>query len=121
MKLEMNKNIIKIFEKHVQEAQNARILLGGTCDEEDILFKVTLYKEQALIAFPKFTTIGIGFVVEEDDWNTNLPYTCDAEAIYNHIKINKKYKEITKQNCIQAIQLLQQACKLLQMVCDSEQ
>lgn len=121
MGLEMNKNIVEIFEKHVQETQNARILIGGTCEEEDILFKVTLYKEQALIAFPKFTTIAIGFAVEEDDWNTNLPYTCDAEEIYNHIKVNKKYKEIKKKDCIKAIQLLQKACTLLQMVCDNEQ
>lgn len=120
MDLEMNKNIVEVFEKHLQETQNANVLIGGTCDEEDILFKIKLHKEQALIAFPKFTTIAIGFA-EEEDWNTNLPYTSDAEEIYNHIKVNKKYKEITKQNCIKAIKWLQKACQLLEMVCSNEQ
>ena len=60
--------------------------------------------------FPKFSTIGIGFV-QEDDWNTNLPYTSTTETIYNHIKHNKKYKQITKAQVIKAIKMLQKAAK----------
>jgi len=77
-------------------------------EEDYFLFRVKLLKDQALIAFPKFFTIGIGFA-QEEDWNTNLPYSCETEKIYNYIKRNKKYKNITKKDCIEAIKLLQKA------------
>ena len=70
------------------------------------LFRVKLFKDQAIIGFPKFGTIGIGFAVEEDNWNTNLPYSFSPEQIYSHIKANKKYDEITKEDCIEAIALV---------------
>ena len=75
------------------------------------LFRVRLFKDQAIIGFPKFGTIGIGFAVEDADWNTNLPYDYCPEQIYSHIKANKKYDEITKEDCIQAIVLLTKHCK----------
>jgi len=40
-----------------------------------------------------------------------LPYECDAEQIYEHIKCNKKYKEITKEQCIEAIKMIQEAVR----------
>ncbi len=70
------------------------------------LFRVKLFKDQAIVAFPKFGTIGIGFAIEETDWNTNLPYTVSPEQIYDHIRENKKYDEITKEDCIAAIALV---------------
>jgi hypothetical protein len=76
-------------------------------DESYWLFRVALTENQAIVAFPKFGTFGIGFQVEKKDWNTNPPYTCDTEEIYNHIKINKGDKAITKKMCIDAIQTLQ--------------
>lgn len=77
------------------------------------VFRVKLTEKQSVVAFPKFFTLGIGFQVEEKDWNTNLPYTSEAEKIFNHIKVNKGDKSITKANCIKAIQLLQEACAAL--------
>jgi hypothetical protein len=47
-------------------------------------YRVKLTDTQAVVGFPKFFTIGIGFA-EEEDWNTNLPYTSTAEAITDHI------------------------------------
>ena len=75
------------------------------------LFRVQLFKDQAIIGFPKFSTIGIGFAVEDKDWNTNLPYSFDAGKIYNHIHSNKKYKAISKTDCIQAIELIAEQCE----------
>ncbi|MCX6304396.1 MAG: hypothetical protein NT040_05475 [Bacteroidetes bacterium] len=75
------------------------------------LFRVKLFKDQAIIGFPKFSTIGIGFAIEDADSNTNLPYSLFPEQIYSHIKANKKYDEITKEDCIQAIALVIRHCK----------
>lgn len=85
-----------------------RIMITPPLSEDYYFFRVHLFKDQYLLAFPKFNTIGIGFA-QEKDWNTNLPYTCDKEEIYKHIKHNKKYKEIKKSEVIKAIELLQVA------------
>src|SRR5260221_8530024 len=66
----------------------------------------------AIVGFPKFGTIGIGFA-QEEDWNTNLPYTCPTQQIYDHIKHNKKYDEIADDTCVEAIRLIQEAAKSL--------
>jgi len=68
--------------------------------------RVQVSKRQAVVAFPKFGTVGIGFEVEED-WNTNLPYTCDAETIYKHIRHNRL--DAGRKNCIEAIRMIQAA------------
>lgn len=67
--------------------------------------RVQVSAKQAVVAFPKFTTVGIGFQ-HEDDWNTNLPYLCSAEEIYEHIKRNRRGAR--KDTCIAAIRLLQE-------------
>ena len=48
-------------------------------------YRVQLTDTQAIVGFPKFFTIGIGFADEPWSWNTNLPYTQSAEAITEHI------------------------------------
>lgn len=87
---------------------NSTVMMTPALDEDFWVFRIKLYKDQAIVGFPKFTTIGIGFALE-DDWNTNLPYQCEIEKIYNHIKKNKKYKEITKAICIEAINIMRKA------------
>ena len=72
-------------------------------------YRVKLFRDQAILAFPKFFVIGIGFAIEEEDWNTNLPSSCDAEEITDHIWINHKYSEITREQVIEAIKLIQEA------------
>jgi len=68
--------------------------------------RVLLHADQAIVIFPKFYTMGCGFA-QEEDWNTNLPISVDAKEIYNHIACNKKYPEITEEECLEAIRILQ--------------
>lgn len=113
MKLEYNGNIITLA--MLQEKYSDSIILNGLAmktpniDEGYWLFRVAVSDEQAIVAFPKFMTFGIGFQ-KEKDWNTNAPYTRDAEIIYNHIKHNKCNKNIRKEKCIKAINMIQKAC-----------
>jgi len=60
---------------------------------------------QAIIGFPKFSTVGIGFAIE-NDWNTNLPYTSGANKIFQHIKHNKGDHVIKDSDCLTAIQMI---------------
>jgi hypothetical protein len=71
-------------------------------------YRVRLSHVQSIVGFPKFTTIGIGFAVEED-WNTNLPYTSRAEEIRDHILHNKGDDSISDDNVLEAIRLIQSA------------
>ena len=87
------------------------IVMTPPLNDDYWVFRIKLFKDQSLVAFPKFGTLGIGFAVEDDDWNTNLPYQCKTLEIYNHIKCNKKHKEISKADCLKAIQILQKASK----------
>ena len=82
--------------------------IGG---DNDWICRVDVGHGQAIIAFPKFGTVGIRFE-KERDWNTNLPYVESAEMIYNHIKHNRwitwaKGKIPKKKDCIAAIKSAQ--------------
>jgi hypothetical protein len=70
---------------------------------------VQVCKNNAIVCFYKFGTIGIGFQIEKRDRNTNLPYTCNAKEIYDHIKINRGCN-VSEKKCIEAIKLLQRFC-----------
>jgi len=82
------------------------VMLTPAIGEDYYIARVAVSKNQALVAFPKFFTIGIGFQ-KEKDWNTNLPYTGTAESIFDHIKHNKGSKSIPDGRCIEAIKMLQ--------------
>lgn len=69
-------------------------------------YRVKLSNRQSVIGFPKFGTIGIGFAVEDEDWNTNLPYWCSVEEIFNHISHNKGSDEIPDSDCREAIRMI---------------
>ena len=84
-------------------------------DKEFWAIRVKVHEEQAVVAFPKFYTMGIGFQ-DESDWNTNLPYTCGAEEIYKHIKCNRKYKSIPVEDCIKAIKMIRAFIKKHKLV-----
>lgn len=71
-------------------------------------YRVRLTETQSILGFPKFSTIGIGFA-QEKDWNTNLPYTCETEEIYRHIKHNRGDKSIKGKRVRKAIRLIQAA------------
>jgi hypothetical protein len=106
---------IEINEKFVQSkdtiplGEGATMMFTPPINEDYWLFRVKLFEDQAIVGFPKFGTIGIGFA-QEEDWNTNLPYTCDAEQIYDHIKHNKQYEQIADEQCLEAIKLIQKCC-----------
>ena len=77
-------------------------------DESYWKYRVRLSEKQAIVGFPKFGVIGIGFAVE-DDWNTNLPSSSRAEEIYEHIKHNQGDEGISREHCLAAIRMIQEA------------
>jgi hypothetical protein len=91
--LEIQADLDRLREKyHATQMRGDR---GGTLslsppvsDDDYWLFRVQVSAKQALVAFPKHGTIGIGFQVEEQDWNANLPYIVRAEDIAKHIAHN---------------------------------
>jgi hypothetical protein len=102
----------KGFEPCKDSINTGKVLIMFTpaINQDYYIMRVVLYKDQALVAFPKFSLIGVGFAIESD-WNTNLPYQTETERLYEHIKVNKKYRAITKQTCLEGLKLLQEACK----------
>lgn len=83
-------------------------LLTPPIEEDYWSYRVRLSDEQAVVGFPKFGTIGIGFA-QEEDWNTNLPYTCGTEEIFQHIAHNKADDAIADEDCRQAVRMIQEA------------
>ena len=108
LELEYRDNFRKVTDSFAKDKLS--IIVTPPIDEDYWIFRVKLFKDQAIIAFPKFNTMGIGFAIE-DDWNTNLPYQSETKSICNHIWCNRKYNEITKATCIRAIKILQKASK----------
>ena len=104
MKIEIKEQADKTF---VLTGRIGSVMLTPDLGEGYWKYRVHLFKDQYLLAFPKFGTIGIGFAIEDEDWNTNLPYTSSSESIASHIIHHHKYPEITKSMVIEAIELLQ--------------
>lgn len=99
------------LERRNQEDRTAYIgpvVLTPSIDEDYWRYRVRLSDSQAIVGFPKFSTIGIGFAVEED-WNTNLPWTCEAQEILEHIRHNKGNDTITDREVLEAIVMVQEA------------
>ncbi len=108
--------VLEVNEKFKQDncdfvTPNGGIISVTTNISEDYwVFRVKLYKDQAILTFPKFFQMGVGFA-QEKKWNKNSPSSFTAERIYKHIKANKKYRAITEAQCIEAINLIKEACK----------
>jgi len=83
-------------------------MLTPPIEEDYWAYRVKLSDDQAIVGFPKFGTIGIGFAVEED-WNTNLPYSVETERIFEHISHNKGDDTISDDDVREAIRLVQAA------------
>lgn len=105
LQVEVNENFVKSKDTL---AGGSILITPPTLGEDYWLLRVKVSEKQAIVAFPKFGTIGIGFQVEED-WNTNLPYLCCAKEIFEHIKHNKGDDTVLDDDCIKAICLLQTA------------
>lgn len=82
------------------------IMITPKIDEDYWIMRVQVSDNQAVVAFPKFGTIGVGFQHEED-WNTNLPYSVPASEIFDHISHNKGSDSILDSDCINAIEAMQ--------------
>ena len=97
---------------------DVEIMTTPPIDENFWLLRVKVSDKQAVVAFPKFCTIGIGFQVEDADWNLNLPYRCDAKEIYKHIVKNKGDHRISRATCIIAIKMLQKTISAIKQEID---
>lgn len=110
----MTTNTTLVLERRDQENKTPILgadgiaMLTPPISEDYWAYRVRVADGQAIVGFPKFFTIGIGFAVEED-WNTNLPYTCTAEEIWEHIADNAGNEAITREIGIEAIRLIQAA------------
>lgn len=114
----MAKKKILTLERRDQMDETPELRVGGAVailtppiHEGYWAYRVRLSAKQAIVGFPKFGTIGIGFAVEED-WNTNLPYSCSAEEIYEHIQHNKADADIARDACIEAIEMIRSAVRM---------
>lgn len=104
----------------VRDQADGTVRLGGgsgpvmmmtpALGEDYWTYRVRLGERQAVIGFPKFGTVGIGFAVEED-WNTNLPYTCETEEIFQHIAHNRGDGSISDDDVREAIRMVQEAAR----------
>jgi hypothetical protein len=91
----------------------AGLVLTPAINEDYWQYRVMLSDRQGIVGFPKFFTIGIGFMDEKaggpGGWNTNFPYTCGTEEIYEHIAKNKGDNSISREDCLTAIKMVQDA------------
>ncbi len=117
MKAKAFKLILEINQKFIDGDDNKVLLFGKIpamitppLDEDYWQFRVMVSDEQAIIGFPKFGTIGIGFA-KEDDWNTNLPFSYSTKTIWENIKVNKYFASIPDELCLKAIKMVQEAAK----------
>jgi hypothetical protein len=113
MKLELQINKQALNEKH-RNLENFGIMVTPPINEDFWLLRVPVSENQAIVGFPKFGVIGIGFQVERNDWNVNLPSGVDAIELYNHIKKNKGDPKISKLICLEAILMIQNAILKMQ-------
>lgn len=110
----MNGSTLKLERKDQRDPSDELdgVAITPPIDEDYWLFRVKLGTAgQAIVGFPKFATIGIGFA-QEKDWNANLPFTCETEEIYEHIAHNKGDESISRDDCIGAIRLIQEAARV---------
>lgn len=101
MILEVNKNETN------ESPSDGVVIITPDGDDNNWMFRVSLTKTQSIVGFRKFTTIGIGFAVEDERAYVDLPYIMPAHDIFNHIKINKGDDDISDEACIEAIKVIQ--------------
>lgn len=109
LKLEVNKKFAPTT-KDLGIIADGLVMMTPAVGEKDFwMFRVKVSKAQAVIGFPKFGTIGVGFAVEDADWNTNLPYSVPTEDLLKHIRKNKGDDSIPDDTCKEAIKMIQKA------------
>jgi len=86
-------------------------------DEDYWVVRVPVSKTQAVVGFPKYFTIGIGFQHEKADSNVNLPFCSSVDRIYLHIEKNRD--GASPDRCKKAIRMIQDAVVEHKLVEDS--
>jgi hypothetical protein len=86
-----------------------RVMITPPLDEDFWAYRVKLTETQAVVGFPKFGVIGIGFAREDEDWNTNLPASLPVQSIRRHIWKNRGDDSITEEMVDAAIELIRDA------------
>ena len=100
-----------------RKSQQDEPLIGGflaitpPIDEDYWSYRVQVGGGQAIVGFPKFSTVGVGFAVE-GDWNTNLPFRCHTDDIWHHIKHNRGAATATDDEIKRAIDMVCEAASL---------
>jgi hypothetical protein len=84
------------------------IFMSPVVEEEYWSYRVRLSATQAVVGFPKYSGIGIGFAVEED-YNVNLPYSTHESDIFWHIIRNKGDDSIPDDDVRAAISMIRSA------------
>jgi len=72
MKIELNRKFIRAKDRFVAPDGKARLITTPPLDKDYWSVRVPLSKSQAIVAFPKFLTIGIGFQIEKASWTVSL-------------------------------------------------
>lgn len=112
LKVEINQTFVEANTKLNIKGMTA--VITPPLDGDYWIMRVPVSDNQAIVTFPKFMLFGIGFQVEDEDWNTNLPSSCDAEEIYEHIKKNKGDDSISREDCIEAIKMIQRQLEIME-------
>lgn len=116
-----------VLERQDQDNETAEIsspsgtvLITPPIDADYWAYRVRVADGQAIIGFPKFGSIGIGFAVEED-WNTNLPShiapgqrkgpenRVPAHELLDHIGHNLGDHDVADEVLLRAIEMIQEA------------
>lgn len=77
--------------------------------DERWTYRVQVSERQAVVGFPKLGRIAIGFA--DETLSCNVPHTCDAELIYELIEHNQNDDTISREDCLAAIRMVQDAAK----------
>jgi hypothetical protein len=72
-------------------------------------YRVAVSDRQAVVGFPKFSTVGIGFEDEPGSLDLNLGYDRGTETIFRHVYSNKGDAAIADDACRQAISMVRDA------------
>jgi hypothetical protein len=113
--LEVNENCVDRTTRDILTSDNGSkcgLMISPIVSSDYWLFRVKLCKDQAVLGFPKCGMVGVGMALENKRSDTNLPLhpgdtpLCNAWRIYDHIKLNKEYKSITRAMIVDAIVLI---------------
>lgn len=104
LKVEINQKFVRAND--TIQIGSGSVMFSPPLDGEYWRVRVKVSRNQAVIGFPKFGTIGVGFQHEED-YNTNLPYSCCPLKLFDHIKRNRRKAD--RKTCIEAISLITKA------------